>query len=148
MFFITTKFHDNLLSGFRGVALTNCFNNIFKCGQICKFKRGIIPPQKIESEFPVYMHIYTVQTLNRATTPQKRTEPYTVQEANHTAQEANRTVQEANRTVKKRTVPCKKRTVLCKKRTVHLIKRSQINYANHALKAFRTEPYRAVCPIR
>ena len=29
MYFITTKFHEILFSGFRGVALTNCFCSIF-----------------------------------------------------------------------------------------------------------------------
>ena len=28
MYFITTKFHEILLSGFGGVALTNCFSSI------------------------------------------------------------------------------------------------------------------------
>ena len=41
MSFITTKFHEILLSGFRGVALTNCFSIIFHFGQISKFKKGV-----------------------------------------------------------------------------------------------------------
>ena len=36
MAFITTKFQEILLSGFRGVALTNCV----EFGQISKFKKG------------------------------------------------------------------------------------------------------------
>ena len=30
------------------------------CGQISKFKRGIIPRKKFEWEFPLHMHIYTI----------------------------------------------------------------------------------------
>ena len=41
MSFITTKFQEILLSGFRGVALTNCFSGIFHFGQISKFKNWI-----------------------------------------------------------------------------------------------------------
>ena len=41
--FKTTKFHEILLSGFRGVALTNCFSSIFHFGPISKFKKGVIP---------------------------------------------------------------------------------------------------------
>ena len=46
MSFITTKFHEILLSGFRGVALTNCFSSIFHFGQISKFKKGVIQREK------------------------------------------------------------------------------------------------------
>ena len=45
MSFITTKFQEILLSGFRGVALTNCFSSILNFGQISKFKKGV-PPKK------------------------------------------------------------------------------------------------------
>ena len=41
--FTTAKFHKILLSGFRGVALTNCFSRIFHFGQISKFKQGVTP---------------------------------------------------------------------------------------------------------
>ena len=40
-FLYTTKFYETLLSGFRGVALINCFSKIFNFGQISKFKKGI-----------------------------------------------------------------------------------------------------------
>ena len=60
MFFITTKFQEILLNGFREVALTNCFSSIFHFGQISKLKKGVILRKKIESTFPVYMHIYTL----------------------------------------------------------------------------------------
>ena len=58
--FINTKFHEILLSGFRGVSLTNCFRSIFHLSQISKFKKGVITRKKIESKFPVEMHIYTL----------------------------------------------------------------------------------------
>ena len=40
-FLSTTKFYETLLSGFRGVALINCFSKIFNFGQISKLKKGI-----------------------------------------------------------------------------------------------------------
>ena len=49
--FKTTKFHEILLSGFRGVALTNCFSSIFHFGQISKFKKGVIPRKKWNQNF-------------------------------------------------------------------------------------------------
>ena len=58
--FITTKFHKILMSSFREVELTNCFSSIFQFGQISKFKKGIILIKKMESKFPVDMHIYTL----------------------------------------------------------------------------------------
>ena len=64
MSFIATKFHEIQLSGFRGVALTNCFNSIFHFGQISKFKKGATPRKKIESEFPVDMHVNTLCPYN------------------------------------------------------------------------------------
>ena len=60
MSFITTQFHENLLSGFRGVALTNCSSSIFHFGLISKFKKGVTPRKKMESKFPVNMRIYTL----------------------------------------------------------------------------------------
>ena len=60
MSFITTKFQEILLSGFRGVALANCFSSIFHFGQIYKFKKGVTPRKKVESKFSVNMHIYTL----------------------------------------------------------------------------------------
>ena len=50
MSFITTKFHEILLSDFSGVVHANC---IFNFGQISKFKKGVTPRKKIESKFPV-----------------------------------------------------------------------------------------------
>ena len=44
---VTTKFQEILLSGFRGVALTNCFSSIFNFGQISKFKKGVTPKKKL-----------------------------------------------------------------------------------------------------
>ena len=45
--FITTKFHEILLSGFRGVILTNCIRGIFHFGQISKLKKkSKIPREK------------------------------------------------------------------------------------------------------
>ena len=58
MSFITITFHEILFSGFRGVALTNCFSIIFHFVQISKFKKGVTPRQKMESKFPVDMRIY------------------------------------------------------------------------------------------
>ena len=60
MSFITTKFHAILLSGFSGVVLTNCFSSIFHFRQISEFKKGVNPRKKMESKFPVDMHIYTL----------------------------------------------------------------------------------------
>ena len=58
MSFTTTKFQDILFSGFRGVALTNCFSRIFHSGQISnKKKKGVTLRKKIESKFHVDMHI-------------------------------------------------------------------------------------------
>ena len=51
MSFITTKFLEILLSSFRGIALTNCFSNIFHFGQISNFKKGVIPRKKNEINF-------------------------------------------------------------------------------------------------
>ena len=45
---------------FRGIVLTECFRSIFHFGQISKFKKGVIPRKKMESKFPVDMHIYMV----------------------------------------------------------------------------------------
>ena len=54
------QFHEILLSGFSGVALTNCFSSIFHFGQISKFKKGATRRKRIESKFPVDMRIYTL----------------------------------------------------------------------------------------
>ena len=50
--FITTKFHEILLSGFRGVALTYSFSSIFHFGQISTFKKGVTPRKKLNQNFP------------------------------------------------------------------------------------------------
>ena len=55
--FITTKFKEILLSGFSGVALTNCFSGIFHFGQVQKPRNS---EKKNKSKFPVDMHIYTL----------------------------------------------------------------------------------------
>ena len=57
--FITTKFRKILLSGFRGVALTNCFSSIFHFDQISKFKKGVIPSKKW-IKIVVDMHMFTL----------------------------------------------------------------------------------------
>ena len=51
MFFITAKFHEILLSGFRGVALTNYLGSIFHFGQISKFKKGVTPRKRLNQNF-------------------------------------------------------------------------------------------------
>ena len=51
MSFNTIKFQEILLSGFRGVVLTNCFSSIFHCGQIYKFKKGVILRKKLNQNF-------------------------------------------------------------------------------------------------
>ena len=60
MSFITTKFQEILLSGFRGVTLTNCFIIIFHFGQISKFKKSVIPRKnnwiKISCEYAL-LHV-------------------------------------------------------------------------------------------
>ena len=60
MSLITTKFHTILLSCFSGFVLTNCFSSIFHFRQISKFKKGVTPRKKMESKFPVDLHIYTL----------------------------------------------------------------------------------------
>ena len=62
MSFITTIFQEILLSGFRGVALTNCFSSIFDFGQISKFNKGVTARKKNESTCYVDMRIYTFNT--------------------------------------------------------------------------------------
>ena len=63
MSLITTKFHAILLSGFNGVVLTNCFSSIFHFRQISKIKKSVIQRKKMESKFPVDMHIYNLCPL-------------------------------------------------------------------------------------
>ena len=60
MSFITTKFHEVLLIGFRGVALTNCFSSIFHFRQFLSSKRALLQEKKFESKFLVDMQIYTL----------------------------------------------------------------------------------------
>ena len=68
MTFITTKFQEILLSGFRGVALTNCcFSSIFHFGQIFKFKKSVTPRKKWNQNFlwmcactHYFLHYYKV----------------------------------------------------------------------------------------
>ena len=54
MSFITTKFQEILLSANKENS------SIFHFGQISKFKKGVAPRKKVESKFPVDMHIYTL----------------------------------------------------------------------------------------
>ena len=54
------KLPEILLSGFRWDALTNCFSSMFNFGQTFRFKWGIIPRNKIESQFSANLRIYTV----------------------------------------------------------------------------------------
>ena len=48
------------MSGFRGVALTNCYSSIFHFGKFSKFNNGVTQRKKIESKFPVDKRIYTL----------------------------------------------------------------------------------------
>ena len=64
MSLLITKFQESLLSCFRGVALTNCFCNIFHFGQISKLKKGVTPrKKKYVLKVPVDMHIYMLCLL-------------------------------------------------------------------------------------
>ena len=56
MSFITTKFHEILLSDFSGVALTNCNSSIFHFGQISKLKKGVTLRMKISCGY-AHLHI-------------------------------------------------------------------------------------------
>ena len=49
--FITTKFQEILLRGFRVVVLTNYFSSIFHFDQNSKLKRGLIPRKKWNQNF-------------------------------------------------------------------------------------------------
>ena len=60
MFLKTTKFHEILLSGCRGVALTNCFCSISNFVDISKFKRSVPPRNRHESEIPSNMHLHSI----------------------------------------------------------------------------------------
>ena len=64
MSFITTKFHEILLRGFSGVALTKCFRSIFYFGQISNFKKGVIPIRKLNQNSCgyAYQHIMSFIT--------------------------------------------------------------------------------------
>ena len=42
------------------VFFINCFGRIFHFGKISKLKKGVTPINKIESNFHVDMHIYTL----------------------------------------------------------------------------------------
>ena len=61
--FITTKFHEILLSRFRGVALTNCFSSIFHFGQISKFKKGVTPRKNWIKISCGYAHLHTMSFI-------------------------------------------------------------------------------------
>ena len=64
MSFITTKFLEILLSSFRGIALTNCFSNIFHFGQISNFKKGVIPRKKMKSISCGYAYLHMNYVLH------------------------------------------------------------------------------------
>ena len=49
--FTSKKFHEILLSGFRGIVLTNSFSSISHFGQISKFKKDVIPRKKLNQNF-------------------------------------------------------------------------------------------------
>ena len=51
------------LSGFRGVALTNCFSSIFHFGQISKFKKGLIPRKKMNQTSCGYAHLHNMSFI-------------------------------------------------------------------------------------
>ena len=54
--FITTKFQEVSLE----LRWQTVLSSILNFGQISKFKKGHYSPPKIESEFPVDVHIYTL----------------------------------------------------------------------------------------
>ena len=56
-----TMFHEILFSGFRGVALTNCFSGIFNFWSNFQVQKGqchINPRKKIESKLPANIMSY------------------------------------------------------------------------------------------
>ena len=59
---LTTKLHVNeiLLSGYHGVAVTNCFSTKYNFGQTSKLKSSISPRKITESKVLANMQIYTV----------------------------------------------------------------------------------------
>ena len=63
MSFTTTKFHKILLSGFRGVALTNCSCSIFHFSQISKFKMSVTLGKKLNQNF-LWICVSTHYVLN------------------------------------------------------------------------------------
>ena len=64
MSFLTTKFQEILLSGFRGVTLTNCFSSIFHFGQISKFRKGVTQRKKNWIKiFCGYAHLHIMTFL-------------------------------------------------------------------------------------
>ena len=69
MSYISTKFHEILLTGFRGIPLTNCFSRIFNFGQISKFKRGIIPGNKNYIKISCgYAHVHSMSFITTSFT--------------------------------------------------------------------------------
>ena len=51
MSFTTTKFHEILMSGFRGVVLTNCLSSIFHFGKNSKLKKVVTPEKNMNQNF-------------------------------------------------------------------------------------------------
>ena len=55
------KVSGNSIDRFQSCACANKkYSSIFHFGQISKFKKGLTPRKKMESKFPVDMHIYTL----------------------------------------------------------------------------------------
>ena len=64
MSFINTKFQEILLSGFRGVALTNCFSSIFHFRQISKLKKSVTPRNKKGIKISCgYVHLHIMSFI-------------------------------------------------------------------------------------
>ena len=61
--FITTKFHEILLSCFRGVALTTVSVVSFILVKFLSSKRAKFREKKIESEIPVDMHMKKIKSF-------------------------------------------------------------------------------------
>ena len=56
----TYKVSRNSFERFQRSCANKKNRSIFHFGQICKFKKGVTPRKKVESKFPMDMHIYTL----------------------------------------------------------------------------------------
>ena len=54
------KVSGNSVEWFQRSCANKLLSSIFHFGQISKFKKGVTPRKKMESKFPVDMHIYTL----------------------------------------------------------------------------------------